>query len=175
MKFVTAATALIATVLADGCNDTGGVDSYGDGCDWYAAYGYCTSGTWDDGDFVASRDCCTCGGGCIDTSLGATDWGGDGCDWYWSYVSHCGSWDDGDFWANMECCACGGGVGEGGQSCQDTTYGQTDTYGDGCDWYGTYGYCDSGYWDHDYFVASEDCCSCGGGLTYDVMVAWGWA
>merc|ERR1711944_398640 len=129
MRFFTAATALIATVLADGCNDTGGVDSYGDGCDWYAAYGYCT----------------------------------------------CGSWDDGDFWANMECCACGGGVGEGGQSCQDTTYGQTDTYGDGCDWYATYGYCTEGYWDHAYFVANDDCCACGGGLTYDVMVAWGWA
>ena len=173
MKFFTAATALIATVLADGCNDTGGVDTYGDGCDWYATYGYCDSGYWDHDGFTAADDCCTCGGGCIDTPLGATDIGGDPCDWYWDYVSHCGSWDDNDFWANLECCACGGGVDN--DDCQDQSYGGVDSYGDGCDWYADWGYCDSGYWDDSDFVASAMCCACGAGLTYDVMVYYGWA
>lgn len=92
---------------AGGCVDTGRVDSYGDGCDWYDS-NPTSCGAYDHSDFTASQDCCACsagfGGNCVD-GLG-TDSYGDGCDWYDSNPDSCGAYDTQYFFANSECCAC---------------------------------------------------------------------
>ena len=47
-------------------------------------------------------------------------------------------------------------------SCVNTDTGSTgDIGGDMCDWYDSYGGCDS--WNDGDFTASDMCCSCGGG------------
>jgi len=115
------------------CMDTNwGVDSGGDGCDWYWD-NKDSCGQYDDDDFYAKDDCCVCGGGssdddwweevwedddsgdedyaeddCWDTNWGI-DNGGDDCDWYWDNQDSCGEYDDDDFSAKWDCCACGGG------------------------------------------------------------------
>lgn len=102
------------------CDESGQVDSYGDGCDWYDnnVWG---CGFYDTLHFQANDMCCACvegepdatggdGGGCQDTTDGATDSYGDGCEWYDNYPCGCGYYDDGDFVADDMCCSCGGGA-----------------------------------------------------------------
>ena len=97
-----------------------GTDSGGDGCDWYIGLEN-SCGSYDDGGFTASINCCACGGGnrasrdnsstidgCTNTNAGK-DSGRDDCHWYVSNIDLCGVYDDDDFNAIGQCCACGGG------------------------------------------------------------------
>lgn len=73
------------------------------------------------------------------------------------------------------CCACSGGTATEEEeeeeenvviiddiSCYDTNSGETDVYGDGCEWY--YEYPSScGMGDNGTFSAYDMCCACGGG------------
>merc|ERR1711934_759075 len=72
------------------CADGDGVDSFGDGCDWYmdneSGCGACEDDDCENGDGLDSF--------------------GDGCDWYDANPSGCGSYDTADFVAADECCAC---------------------------------------------------------------------
>ena len=62
------------------CTDIDGEDSFGDSCDYYTD-GPDACGQYDTGNFIASENCCACGGGdwvetvddCTDTDNGATD------------------------------------------------------------------------------------------------------
>ena len=89
------------------CEDGEGVDSFGDGCDWYDD-NESGCGNYDTEDFSAADECCACGGGedgdCADGD--GVDSFGDGCDWYDANPSGCGSYDTADFVAEDECCAC---------------------------------------------------------------------
>ena len=44
------------------CEDMDGVDSFGDGCEWYDANPD-SCGGYDTADFVSDDQCCACGGG----------------------------------------------------------------------------------------------------------------
>ena len=121
MKFL---AAFIGMVVAQECVDGEGLDSGGDGCDWYYENdGGC--GWYDTDSFVAADICCACenphaweadsadtaatdafggDGSCTETQ-GTTDLGGDDCAWYWANPGSCGDWDDDDFTASA-CCAC---------------------------------------------------------------------
>merc|ERR1712072_1333449 len=90
---------MAALVAACEDNTNGFTDSYGDGCDWYAANPD-GCGNYDTDTFTCADMCCVCGGGvantCTDTDYGAGDSFGDGCDWYWDGIG-CGSYEDDDF------------------------------------------------------------------------------
>ena len=53
-------------------DDLSTTDDAGDSCEWYFPE-YC-SGQWDDGDFVASSQCCACGGGSVPSEAPASRW-----------------------------------------------------------------------------------------------------
>ena len=153
--------------LADAdCVSGDGVDTFGDGCDWYAANpGSC--GTFDHDLFKAAEECCACGGGaiaeCEDTNNGFGDVGGDKCDWYEANPSSCGAYDTANFIAEAMCCVCGGGsTAPEPVACSDTNYGAGDVGGDGCDWYAA-NPSSCGAYDTDFFNAGAMCCACGGG------------
>ena len=80
------------------CVSGDGVDTFGDGCDWYTA-NPASCGTFDHDLFKAADECCACGGGeifepeCADTNNGFGDVGGDKCDWYESNPMSCGNYD----------------------------------------------------------------------------------
>lgn len=155
----------------------GATDSWGDGCSWYDDGIGC--GAYDDWDFTASWMCCGCGGGwanlasCEDTDWYATDTYGDGCSWYTGGTG-CGNYDDWDFDANSMCCGCGGGSTYQDDTCQHTSYGATDDWGDSCSWYDDGIGCGS-YDDWD-FWASIMCCGCGGGYIAPTCDdSWVWA
>jgi hypothetical protein len=101
---------------------------------------------------------------CYDSDpASATDSGDDYCFWYNDFPGSCGLYDDDDFNASEFCCACGGGSSTNNDMCYtDTAYGESDSFGDACDWYDSNpGSC--GVFDTDYFSAEDMCCSCGGG------------
>jgi len=100
---------------------------------------------------------------CTDTSFGATDSGGDVCSWYATWPDYCDYYNTDDFNASEMCCACSGGSNAEAPACTDTVAdGAIDSYGDNCDWYADYvDWC--GFYDDDDFLASRDCCACGGG------------
>ena len=52
--------------------------------------------------------------------------------------------------------------------CSDTTNGETDSYGTGCDYY-KYNQDECGVYDKGPFKASTMCCVCGGGKTGNVV------
>ncbi len=169
------------------------VDSYSDGCDWYAANdneGSCdTYGSGYDAGFGTAQDaCCYCGGGNIGNgpfptptptpspipSESCTDYPGwadsygDGCDWYVQYniEGSCGSYGSNlntGPGSAQEACCHCGG------GCNDYP-GWADSYGDGCDWYvdndneGSCGNYGSNL-DTGPGSAQEACCYCGGGVT----------
>jgi len=56
---------VVVSVPAETCNsDLTTFDSAGDSCTWYDLYGGTVcEGTWDDEDFSATAQCCSCGGG----------------------------------------------------------------------------------------------------------------
>ena len=134
----------------------GQVDSWGDGCSWYATHdGYC--GDFDTADFVAADLCVACGGGAVP----ALDRGGDGCSWYAGRPGECGKWDDEDFHAHADCVQCADvtcdPVIEAGKEGRDLG-------GDDCSWY--IGRRDScGFFDTETFKASDLCCACAGNTT----------
>ena len=90
----------------------GAADSWGGFCWEYAIYpSWC--GWFDDDDFVASRDCCACGGGagsasaetCSDSDDGPVDSFGDSCADYQGNANWCGGYNTADF-DSADCCAC---------------------------------------------------------------------
>ena len=89
------------------CHDSHGSfgDSHGDGCEWYNAFPS-SCGAYDTEDFIASEMCCSCQGGCLDVTFGATDSGGDSCAWYKENQSSCGAYDTETFRAKEMCCSC---------------------------------------------------------------------
>ena len=167
-----------------GCEDGSGVDSYGDGCDWYDANPDGCGG-YDNDDFTSWDECCACGGsaemvsasvggGCEDGS--GVDSYGDGCDWYDANPDGCGGYDTDDFSSWDECCACGGSAdmvvyedygyedsGDYGGECEDMD--GVDSFGDGCEWYDSNPDGCGGY-DTDDFVSDDQCCACGGGYEW---------
>ena len=115
-----------------GCSDGWGVDSGGDGCDYYLDAinnGYDECGDFDSDDFTASWECCACGGGNSCNDGEGVDGGGDGCDWYAENQGSCGDFDTDEFIAAEQCCSCSGGY----DVCYDVE--GTDYMGDGCKWY----------------------------------------
>lgn len=101
---------------------------------------------------------------CRDIEGDARDSGNDTCQWYSRNADDVCDWyNDDDFISSVLCCACGGGV---PSTCEDTTNGVTDSYGDTCEWYaiGTNSL-QCGRYDNDDFVADSMCCACEGGTT----------
>ena len=97
-------------------NDDSVGDVDGDTCSDYYDYNPDSCGGYDTDLFIASRECCICGGGSYeeyetcynDDSIGDVD--GDTCtDYYDSNPDSCGGYDTEEFIAARECCICGGG------------------------------------------------------------------
>ena len=151
-------------------DDTSSNDSYGDSCSWY--YDNPSScGNYDTSSFTAATQCCACGRPndppapvCTD-DLSTLDAGLDSCTWYYDHQASCGSYDTEFFTAATQCCACGrpaDPILELVEVCESNAPG-LDRGSDDCDWYTENGD-QCGNWDDDDFVASENCCACGGGL-----------
>ena len=110
MKFLAAFIGCVAAWGRDGCQDLEGVDSGGDGCDWYTGYeGLC--GRYDTEDFTATEICCdSCVNpyemvaGCVDTE--GVDRSGETCEFYKTHWTSCGKFDTETFIAKDLCCAC---------------------------------------------------------------------
>lgn len=148
------------------CEDQDGVDSYGDGCDWYDS-NVAECGNYDTEDFAATDACCSCMiqheeiqseiYTCSD-DLTVTDSYGDGCGWYDDNPGGCGEYDTDDFIAANACVSCGA-CDVSPSSCGDDLT-VVDSYGDNCTWYNeNQGEC--GEYDTASFVAEDACVSCG--------------
>lgn len=134
------------------CTDNGGVDAYGDTCEWYDS-NVLACGDYDTDIWSANGACCSCGGGavvvvepvdedpvivdnsageCSDDSFYADSYG-DGCDWYNGNAEYCGAYDSAFMSSFDACCACGGGDNTLPACLDDLN--KTDAFGDGCAWY----------------------------------------
>ena len=102
MRTSLAIMALIATVSAQ-CDDAG-VDSFGDGCEWYDENPD-SCGNYDTDDWSSWDSCCACAFCENDTFA---DTFGDGCDWYDENPDGCGNYDaeDGSCTSLDSCYAC---------------------------------------------------------------------
>ena len=176
---------------AGSCENGEGVDTFGDGCDWYDA-NPTGCGNYDSESWTSAAACCACGGGSDDGSaapIGANitapittfvggddcyddmtvaDSFGDDCTWYDANVSGCGSYDSDTFVAADACIACGA-CDEGFAASANATApaddctngGGVDSYGDSCDWYD--GNPDGcGNYDTSTWTSAAACCACGG-------------
>ena len=158
------------------CVDGEGVDSFGDGCDWYDE-NVDGCGAYDTADFVADEQCCACeadaeeeeAGGDECTNGDGVDSYGDGCDWYDANPDGCGVYDTDEFIAADQCCVCEGEEEEAAAEETCTSGDGVDTFGDGCDWYDAN---PDGCGDYDSadFVAGDQCCACGGSAEAEAEV-----
>lgn len=157
----------------DECTNGDGVDSFGDGCDWYDA-NPTGCGEYDTDDFISADQCCVCEAGgeeeaaategeCTDGT--GVDSFGDGCDWYAENADGCGDYDTADFVAGDQCCACGGSAEAEAEVVEEASDEEcvngtgVDDFGDGCDWYDA-NPDGCGSYDTADFVAADQCCVC---------------
>ena len=155
---ISAKSKLMAHARSGDCADGSGVDSFGDGCDWYDA-NESGCGNYDTADFTSADECCACGGGesgCAD-DMSVADSFGDGCDWYDANPTGCGGYDTADFVSSDACIACGACEAGPSGDCEDGP--GVDSFGDGCDWY-VANPSGCGNYDTADFTSSEECCAC---------------
>lgn len=106
-----------------------------------------------------------------ETGVQVFDSMGNGCKLYADYPASCGGLDTDAFGAFDLCCACGGGSTASQKSCDDIVNllddGVTeakDASGFGCEWYNVNPQdCEVAEFNDVGFIASEQCCACGGG------------
>jgi hypothetical protein len=130
----------------DNCENSanGATDSYGDGCEWYDEYRD-GCGYYDTDDFISFEMCCACS---VDYSDWEDDWFDDfeDDDWWDDF-------DDEDWWNDS------GDEYSWYDSCENSAGSNTDSHGDGCEWYDDYQN-GCGFYDTLNFVADEVCCAC---------------
>jgi hypothetical protein len=88
----------------------------------------------------------------------------------------CGNYDTLNFVASEKCCTCGGGISTSASivenavasTCVDDNS-TKDSTGDDCSWYTRYP-STCGNYDSSEFVATNECCACGGGSFKDAPV-----